>query len=105
VWALAVWFFIDILVAMNRTSITAAALLAGAALSAGMAARQAFANDTSSHTAATQTPTAKRQTIKDCMSRKMTADRTLSYNGAAKVCAAILKPPRDETASNTPLKQ
>ncbi len=69
-----------------------------------MATGPAFASDTSSHTASTQTPTTKRQTIKDCMSRKMTADRTLSYNGAAKVCAALLKPPRDETASNTPLK-
>jgi len=84
---------------MNRALIISAAILAGTC--AGPAV---FAADVSGHTSSTQTAPAKRQTIKDCMSRKMTADRTLSYNAAAKVCTALVKPPPAETASITPLK-
>gem|GEM_PF-4025657 len=69
-----------------------------------MVAGRASANDTYGHSASTPSPVTKRQTIKDCMTKKMTADRTLSYNAASKVCTAMVKPPPAETASNTPLK-
>jgi len=98
VWSVAVIFFVDILDAMNRALMISAAILAGT-----FTGQTVFANDASGH-ASTQTPTAKRQTIKDCMSRKMTADRSLSYNAAAKVCTALVKPPPLETASNNPVK-
>jgi hypothetical protein len=96
--AIAVILYIDILDAMNRASRMATALLVG------MAAGRAFASDSYGHAVWMQTPAAKRQTVKMCMSRKMTADRTLSYNAAVKVCTAMVKPPPAETASNTPLK-
>jgi hypothetical protein len=68
--------------------------------SSGYAAGPAFASDTSN-----QSSTVKRQAIKDCMTRKMSADKTLSYIAAAKACTALSKPPVNETASNTPVKQ
>jgi hypothetical protein len=44
----------------------------------------------------------KRQMLQ-CMTRKMSVDRTLSYNDARKGCTERLPPAKDEVASNTPV--
>jgi uncharacterized membrane protein YadS len=85
---------IGILVAMKRTLL----ILTGLGASV-CAAGQGLAHDPSGD------PKAKRQTTKDCMMRKMSADKTLSYNSAAKICTAPPKPVVTETASNTSPKQ
>jgi len=41
---------------------------------------------------------AKRQ-LSECMSRRMSADRSLSYNDARRVCKNRLQPPKDTLAS------
>jgi len=41
---------------------------------------------------------AKRQ-LSECMSRRMSADRSLSYNDARRVCKDRLQPPKDTLAS------
>jgi hypothetical protein len=70
--------------------------LCGTACAAG----PVFARD-----ASTQDSFAKRQAIKDCMTKKMSADKTISYIAAARACTALTKAPVNETASNTPIKQ
>jgi hypothetical protein len=53
-----------------------------------------------------QTPAilSKRQTIKNCMNKQMAANRTLSYNEAAKACADKFKNEADKLAANAPTK-
>jgi hypothetical protein len=59
------------------------------------AAAPAFSRD------ATGQPTMnKRQTIRDCMSRQMTANKTLTYINAAKTCSDRIKIRGDTSASN-----
>ena len=41
---------------------------------------------------------AKRQ-LSECMSRRMSADKGLSYNDARRVCKESLQPPKDTLAS------
>jgi len=60
----------------------------------------ALASDTSN-----QGTAARRQAMKDCMTKKMSADKTLSYNAATRACSALIKPAANETASNSPIKQ
>jgi hypothetical protein len=43
-----------------------------------------------------------RQQINDCMSKRMGADKTLSYNEAMRSCKARLQPAKDTLASNGP---
>jgi hypothetical protein len=43
----------------------------------------------------------KRQ-LSDCMSRRMGADRTLSYNDAMRTCRDRLQPTKEALASNSP---
>ncbi len=72
------------------------------------AAGQGLAHDLSGepHDLSSEPPKVKRQAIKNCMLRKMSADRTMSYNSASKVCTALTtNRPVNETASNIPLKQ
>jgi hypothetical protein len=45
-------------------------------------------------------PSMLRQQINDCMSRKMGADKALSYNEAMRACKARLQPSKDTLASN-----
>lgn len=80
---------------MKRTLVILMTLCAS-----GYAAGPAFARDASG-----EGSTVKRQAIKNCMSKKMSADRTVSYIAAAKACTAHTKPPVTETASNTSIKQ
>jgi hypothetical protein len=42
-----------------------------------------------------------RQQINDCMSKRMRADKTLSYNEAMRACKAGLQPTKDTLASNS----
>ena len=44
----------------------------------------------------------KRQ-MTECMTKKMTANKTLSYNDARKGCKERLQPAKDEVASITPV--
>ena len=41
-----------------------------------------------------------RQQISDCMSKKMGANKTLSYNEAMRACKALLQPSKETIASN-----
>ena len=43
----------------------------------------------------------KRQ-INDCMTRRMGADRNLSYKDAMRICKELLQPSRESLASNGP---
>jgi hypothetical protein len=45
---------------------------------------------------------AKRQ-LSECMTRRMSADKTLSYNDALRVCKERLQPPKDTLASISPV--
>ena len=45
---------------------------------------------------------AKRQ-LSDCMTRRMAADKSLSYNDARRVCKERLQPPKDTLASINPV--
>jgi hypothetical protein len=47
--------------------------------------------------------TSMNRQISDCMTKKMSANRTLSYNDARKACKERLQPAKDEVASNTPV--
>lgn len=49
------------------------------------------------------TSAANRRQLADCMMRHMSANRTLSYNDAAKVCKNLLKA-RKDTAANVVAK-
>jgi hypothetical protein len=40
--------------------------------------------------------------LSDCMSRRMGADRTLSYNDAMRTCKDRLQPTKEALASNSP---
>jgi hypothetical protein len=40
--------------------------------------------------------------LSDCMSRRMGADRTLSYNDALRTCKDRLQPTKEALASNSP---
>ena len=44
----------------------------------------------------------KRQ-MSECMTKRMTANKTLSYNDARKGCKEVLQPGKDEVASITPV--
>ena len=44
----------------------------------------------------------KRQ-MAECMTKRMTANKTLSYNDARKGCKEVLQPGKDEVASITPV--
>lgn len=43
-----------------------------------------------------------KQQLNECMSKRMSADRSLSYNEAMRVCKERLQPPKD-LASNNPV--
>jgi hypothetical protein len=43
-----------------------------------------------------------RQQINDCMTKKMTANKTLSYNEAMRTCKASLQPSKDIITANNP---
>ena len=45
---------------------------------------------------------AKRQ-LSDCMTKRMSADKGLSYNDARRVCKERLQPPKDTLASINPV--
>jgi hypothetical protein len=45
---------------------------------------------------------AKRQ-LSECMSKRMSADKGLSYNDARRVCKERLQPPKDTLASINPV--
>jgi hypothetical protein len=45
---------------------------------------------------------AKRQ-LSECMTRRMSANRNLSYNDAMRVCKERLQPPKDTLASISPV--
>jgi len=45
---------------------------------------------------------AKRQ-LSECMSKRMSADKSLSYNDARRVCKERLQPPKDTLASINPV--
>jgi hypothetical protein len=91
---------ISILPRMKRIWVSFGWVIFVALCTSGYAAGPAFASDTSN-----QASTLRRQAIKDCMTRKMSADKTISYIAAAKACTELSKPPANETASNTPIKQ
>jgi hypothetical protein len=40
--------------------------------------------------------------LSECMSKRMAADRTVSYNQAMRACKDQLQPPKDTLASNDP---
>jgi hypothetical protein len=61
---------------------------------------QAFAGD-----AARQPTILKRQSIKDCMTKQMAADKTLSYNDATKTCTDRVRTQSAKLASTEPPKQ
>jgi hypothetical protein len=42
-----------------------------------------------------------RQQINDCMTKKMAASKTLSYNEAMRTCKAQLQPPKDTLTANS----
>ncbi len=46
--------------------------------------------------------TAKRQ-LSECMARRMSANKGLSYNDAMRVCKERLQPPKDTLASISPV--
>jgi hypothetical protein len=48
-------------------------------------------------------PTQIKRQMADCMTKKMSANRTLSYNDARKGCKERLQPGKDEVASITPV--
>jgi hypothetical protein len=77
---------------MNRVSLliaTTCTLLVGA---------QAFAADP-----ANPSKISRRQMV-DCMMKRMSADKVLSYNNAAKDCISQLKMQNDKLASNASVK-
>jgi hypothetical protein len=43
-----------------------------------------------------------KQQLTQCMTKRMAADRTVSYNEALRTCKERLQPPKDTLASNTP---
>jgi hypothetical protein len=45
-----------------------------------------------------------RRQIVECVIKRMSANKTVSYNEATKVCKERLKPQNDDLASNTPIK-
>jgi hypothetical protein len=45
-------------------------------------------------------PTVTHRQLADCMMRRMSANRTLSYNDAAKTCKDLLKARKADTAAN-----
>jgi hypothetical protein len=50
---------------------------------------------------ASGTAALQRQQISDCMSKKMGANKTLSYNDAMRACKDLLQPTKETIASNT----
>ena len=62
---------------------------------AGFLAASAWAD------AANPAASIKRQTIRGCMTRQMAADKTLSYNAAAKVCSERLKASLDAQVASS----
>jgi hypothetical protein len=50
---------------------------------------------------ASQSAIIKRQ-LNDCMSRRMAANRTLSYNDALRSCKGRIQPQKEALASNSP---
>lgn len=45
-----------------------------------------------------------RRQMMDCMMKRMSSDKSLSYNEATKVCKDLLRTQNDKLASNTPIK-
>jgi hypothetical protein len=43
-----------------------------------------------------------RQQINDCMTKRMVANKTLSYNDAMRACKALLQPSKDTLTANSP---
>ena len=43
-----------------------------------------------------------RQQINDCMTKRMAANKTLSYNEAMRTCKALLQPSKDTLTANSP---
>jgi hypothetical protein len=43
-----------------------------------------------------------KQQLTECMSRRMAASKTISYNEAMRVCKEQLQPPKETLASNGP---
>jgi hypothetical protein len=44
-----------------------------------------------------------RHQLSDCMTRRMTHDKLLSYNEALRTCRQRLQPPKDTLAANAPV--
>jgi hypothetical protein len=42
-----------------------------------------------------------KQQLNECMSKRMSADRSLSYNEAMRVCKERLQPPKDLASNNS----
>ena len=42
-----------------------------------------------------------RQQINDCMTKRMAANKTLSYNEAMRTCKALLQPSKDTLTANS----
>lgn len=51
--------------------------------------------------AAPSTPVLRQQ-INDCMTKRMAANKTLSYNEAMRTCKALLQPSKDTLTANSP---
>jgi hypothetical protein len=51
--------------------------------------------------AAPSTPVLRQQ-INDCMTKRMAANKTLSYNEAMRACKALLQPAKDTLTANSP---
>ena len=66
-------------------------IILAVALTGALAGAQALAADPSTQNASVVN---KRQ-MADCMTRRMSSSRTLSYNDAKKACTAQLKPQAD----------
>ncbi|MGC2031457.1 MAG: hypothetical protein WA642_15660 [Steroidobacteraceae bacterium] len=64
------------------------------ALTGVLAGAQALAADVSTQNA----PVANKRQLVGCMTRRMSANRTVSYNDAKKACTAQLKPQADGAA-------
>jgi hypothetical protein len=83
---------------MNR--VLASMSLIGISMVDVSSSQQAFAID-----AVNPPAISKRQTIKDCMAKQMIANKTMSYNVAAKACNERMKAQIDALVSSIHSKQ
>ena len=82
---------------MSRAAISISMLCLPMTLAAALLAPPIFGAD------AGNSPTAnKRQGIRDCMSRQMGANKTMSYNAASKICGERFKTPVDAQVASSP---